>query len=48
MTYKLYECPYRLLLLGLSDVYQIGMGQCLQWEIVMDDDIDVFFKHDIG
>ncbi len=25
--------------LGLSDVYQIGIGRCLQWNIVMDDDI---------
>ncbi len=22
-----------------SDVYQIGFGRCLQWNIVMDDDI---------
>ncbi len=25
--------------LGLGDVYQIGIGRCLQWNIVMDDDI---------
>ncbi len=26
-------------LLGLGDVYQIGIGRCLQWNIVMNDDI---------
>ncbi len=25
--------------IGLGDVYQIGIGRCLQWNIVMDDDI---------
>ncbi len=25
--------------LGLGDVYQIDIGRCLQWNIVMDDDI---------
>ncbi len=24
---------------GLGDVYQIVIGRCLQWNIVMDDDI---------
>ncbi len=28
-----------LYLLGLGDVYQIGIRRCLQWNIVMDDDI---------
>ncbi len=25
--------------IGLGDVYQIGIGRCLQWNIVMEDDI---------
>ncbi len=25
--------------LGLGDVYKIGIGWCLQWNITMDDDI---------
>ncbi len=29
-------CVY---ILGLGDVYQIGIGRCLEWNIVMDDDI---------
>ncbi len=26
--------------MGLGEVFQIGIGQCLQWNIVMDDDIE--------
>ncbi len=39
MVYMIEYCEVFTHTLGLGDVYQIDIGRCLQWNIVMDDDI---------